>query len=116
MPISTTDVPQSRTFQRELDPHGRLDYTIDWANILGENNIVSVTTTLSAEAITAGLEIDAESTDGQTTTVRLSVESTQRDDEAFNAPFGIDLAFKQNLEDSTGQIWEFSYVVTVVQQ
>jgi len=115
MPISTTDVPGNRVFQRKLDPHGKLDYTVDWSSILGSNEIVNVTNTLSAESQTAGLVIEAESDEGQTTTVRLSVDPEQQDDASF-APPGLDLAFKTNMEDTTGQIWEFSYVVTVVNQ
>ena len=116
MPISTTDVPPERKFDLELDPQGRLDYTIDWSTWLGNDDIEEAVVTLSPESSTAGLVIDSETSDAQTTTLRLSVDPANQDDATFDAPGGVELAFKYNLTDTSGQIWEFTYVVTVVQQ
>lgn len=116
MPISPSFIPQSRKLQRKLDPHGRLDYTIDWSEILNGSAIVERDTTLSAESIAAGLQIDAELTQGLETVVRFSIATEDQDDPAFDAPDGAELAFKQTVEDDTGQIWEFSFSIPVVQQ
>ena len=116
MPISVSEVPSNRKFDRKLDPSGELDYTIDWSNVLDSNTIDTVSTTLSTSASTAGLEILQESNDDTTSTIRLGVVSGQETNSSFDPPGGSELAFKQTMTDSAGQIWEFTFTVTVVQQ
>lgn len=117
MPISTSEVPSNRKFARQLDPNGELDYTVDWSNVLGNNTISSVTLTLSSAASTAGLEVvQSPAIDGSKTTFRLGVIASDHDNTSFDPPSGSELAFKLNMEDSAGQIWEFTFTVMVVQQ
>jgi hypothetical protein len=116
-PISVAEVPDNRKFARSLDPNGELDYTVDWSNVLGNNTIDTVSTTLSSAAQTAGLEIvTSASIDGSTTTIRLGVSNGNESNSSFDPPDGSDLAFSHTMTDSAGQVWEFTFVVNVVQQ
>ena len=116
MPLTAAKVSAENAFPRQLDPNGRLDYTIDWSAVLVTNTVANIVTTLSPESIAAGLIMDGAVTEGDVSTVRFSVAPESRDDTAWGSTNGVDLSFKQNMEDSTGQLWEFSFKITVKQQ
>lgn len=116
MPISVNFIPSERKFQRRLDPSGKLDYTVDWSQALGDSSISDVNTVLSPDSISAGLELSSQAIQGSTVTVRFEIASEDQEDPSFDPPDGVELPFKQTMTDSTGQIWELSFSIPVVQQ
>jgi len=116
MPISATDAIYEWT--TALDPMELMSFTFSWANELSATgaSIASDSWALSSAASAAGVEIDQQTNDTNTSTVWLKVNGANQSDAGFDAPTGTAFTIKITMTDTAGRTYERTVKFTVVQQ
>ena len=118
MAIALEHIPEKQQSTVQLDPQGEVDYPCDWPLLLTRHSatLSSVVTTLTAEAVAAGLEIIAEAHDTTRSVIRFGIVTGSESDAAFDPPNGVWCRFKQVATLSTGEIVARSFALQVVKK